>query len=301
VVAFGARSIVAAESSFEGQYALYITAADLVNVRNSSFTGGAGLELGGAKNVLVEGSQFTNLTVGGITIRDSTNVSIRSNRIEGSDEALEIGTGTVNVTVAKNTIVGNRVGINVEIGPSVEALGDGPVWIVNNTVERNGIGIAGNASSAVTVYHNRFLNNTVQASLTPGGLYDAGYLIGGNYWSDYAGKDDCTGYAQDTCTGPDLYGDTPYCLGAMGVSAESVDHYPLVFPTAPAARDRPPPPPLVLPPAQTGFSVTWLLVVMAVAAAGAATLALLQRRRKARTTAETAEADLAAEAEPPSR
>jgi parallel beta-helix repeat protein len=295
----GMRSLVATDSSFEGIYALYTSAAEEVSIRNSSFTGGAGLVLGGTAEILVEGNRFANLSVAGITVRDSSNVSIRANIIEGGGEGIEIGSRTMNVTVSENTISGNQVGINVETARPGATRGDGPVWIVNNTVERNGVGIRGNASVRVTVYHNRFINNTVQASVTPGGLYDAGYLIGGNYWSDYQGKDECTGYAQDICTGPDLYGDTPYCLGAMGVSAESVDHYPLMGPTAPPARNPPPPPPQTLAPAPTGFSVTWLLAVMAVAAAGAAALALIHHRGKARTDAEAAEAEISAQADGP--
>jgi len=111
--------------------------------------------------------------------------------------------------------------------------------IVRNDFSRNGFtvgwGVAiGDGSSGVRVHHNNFFNNTAQAR-EDGAMEDAwddGYPSGGNYWSDYAGADQCNGPAQDVCTAPDGIGDTPYAI-----DTDTRDRYPL---TAPVRWNMPP-------------------------------------------------------------
>ena len=70
------------------------------------------------------------------------------------------------------------------------------------------------------IYHNNFLNNTQNAYDRGRNTWDAGYLLGGNYWDDYIGVDG----------NRDGLGDTPYGI-AGNVSR---DEYPLMKPfTAP--------------------------------------------------------------------
>jgi parallel beta-helix repeat protein len=91
--------------------------------------------------------------------------------------------------------------------------------------------------SGTTVYHNDFLNNSyMQARENNGDLdsWDGGYIAGGNYWSDYPGRDLYSGPEQDL-PGPDGFGDSPYEIspGAVIPEAEVVsgfDHYPLIAP-----------------------------------------------------------------------
>jgi len=60
------------------------------------------------------------------------------------------------------------------------------------------------------IYHNNFINNTVQVYDYNGtNIWDNGYPSGGNYWSDYSGEDKYSGLCQDQ-PGADGIGDTPY-------------------------------------------------------------------------------------------
>jgi hypothetical protein len=81
------------------------------------------------------------------------------------------------------------------------------------------------SSSNNTLYHNNFVNNTLQAgSDSPTNTWDNGYPSGGNYWSDYNGSDLYSGPFQNV-TGSDGIGDTPYVI-----DANDIDHYPLMNP-----------------------------------------------------------------------
>jgi hypothetical protein len=55
-------------------------------------------------------------------------------------------------------------------------------------------------------------------------VWDNGYPAGGNYWSDYTGKDQYSGTKQNA-NGSDAVGDTPY-----DINFGQRDHYPLISP-----------------------------------------------------------------------
>lgn len=93
--------------------------------------------------------------------------------------------------------------------------------VFNNTIRNCRVGIAfwGSASNNA-VYHNDFLNNSIQVQMQDpdnpvGGRWDDGYVSGGNFWSDYNGTD----------ANADGIGDTPYII-----DADNIDHYPLMEP-----------------------------------------------------------------------
>jgi len=76
-------------------------------------------------------------------------------------------------------------------------------------------------------FHNNLINNTIQVyfyGAAKVNSWDAGYPSGGNYWSDYAGKDSYNGLNQNL-SGSDGIGDTPYII-----DARNRDHYPLMKP-----------------------------------------------------------------------
>lgn len=82
-------------------------------------------------------------------------------------------------------------------------------------------------SSNDIFYHNNFLNKTHQIiSYSSTNVWDNGYPPGGNYWSDYAGLDLCSGPYQNE-TGSDGIGDTTYVI-----NANNTDNYPLMKPYA---------------------------------------------------------------------
>jgi parallel beta-helix repeat protein len=98
--------------------------------------------------------------------------------------------------------------------------------LVHNGFYSNTYGIQIHSSINNTIFHNNLINNTVQVtpseSLT--NFWDDGYPSGGNYWSDYTGKDYNHGQNQDEL-GSDGIGDTPYVI-----DENNTDHYPLMVP-----------------------------------------------------------------------
>jgi hypothetical protein len=79
-------------------------------------------------------------------------------------------------------------------------------------------------STRNTIYHNNFVNNTIQVDdVSPeySSIWDNGYPSGGNYWSNYNGVDLHTGTYQNII-GSDGIGDTPYAI-----DVNNTDHYPL--------------------------------------------------------------------------
>ena len=97
--------------------------------------------------------------------------------------------------------------------------------ITDNNIAANSNGILLSSSSNNTVYHNNFANNLHQVT-SDGSLniWDNGYPSGGNYWTDYAGSDLCSGPHQNI-TGSDGIGDTPYVI-----DSGNADRYPLMNP-----------------------------------------------------------------------
>jgi hypothetical protein len=77
------------------------------------------------------------------------------------------------------------------------------------------------------VYHNNFINNTEQVSVSYVHTWDDGYPSGGNYWSDYTDVDLYSGPYQNE-TGSDGVWDHPYVI-----DANNQDRYPLVNPWTP--------------------------------------------------------------------
>src|SRR5438132_316364 len=85
--------------------------------------------------------------------------------------------------------------------------------------------ITGTNQSAI--YHNNFIQNDSQAYQSNTGItWDNGYPSGGNYWSNYAGVDNCSGPQQNICPSPDGIGDTPPSIDGTVYQ----DHYPFMKP-----------------------------------------------------------------------
>jgi parallel beta-helix repeat protein len=98
--------------------------------------------------------------------------------------------------------------------------------VTENCISNNSFGIVIYWSFVNDIYHNNFINNTKQASegSQSANVWDRGYPLGGNYWSDYVGEDVFRGPNQDQI-GSDGIGDTPYII-----DSDSQDNYPLMEP-----------------------------------------------------------------------
>jgi parallel beta-helix repeat protein len=106
-------------------------------------------------------------------------------------------------------------------GIYLENVTDGKIAM--NLLENNYHGVYLYGSNNNLIYHNNFINNTIQARDDGTNYWDDGYPSGGNYWSDYTGVDRCRGENQNM-PGSDGIGDAPYQIpGGAGQ-----DSYPLM-------------------------------------------------------------------------
>ena len=168
----------------------------------------------------VSGNVVTNNHFFGIyDLSDSVTISA-NNVTSNPDIGIQVSSGTAKVD--SNLIKANGFGV------LIWSSGNTTLW--RNQISANGIGVesalqSGSAARAL-VFHNNFVQNGINAMPGVNVAWDAGYPVGGNYWSDYTGVDNCSGPNQNICPGPDGIGDTPYY--SMGVL---LDHYPLIKPS----------------------------------------------------------------------
>ncbi|MEM3728576.1 MAG: NosD domain-containing protein [Candidatus Bathyarchaeia archaeon] len=117
--------------------------------------------------------------------------------------------------ISDNTVMNCGVGINIASDMGT---------ISRNIFLNNDYGIIIYNAVANRIYHNKFINNSVQAETGQSSNdWDNGYPSGGNYWSDYRGVDMRSGPNQDQ-PGSDGIGDTPYVIDSF-----NIDRYPLIL------------------------------------------------------------------------
>jgi len=206
--------------------------------------GGSGIAitlLSGASGSIIAGIVITHWDQG-ILIIDATNVKIYDNimslincngiTLEGSNAANNLiysnifqeNTVAINLTASatSNTIYKNIITSN-NIGLSLESSGNN---ITANIIAENEVGIDLSNSNNNIIYHNNFVSNDIQASISAstGNTWDNDCPSGGNYWSTYASVDLYHGPSQNE-TGSDGINDTQYTI-----AINNVDRYPLVHP-----------------------------------------------------------------------
>jgi parallel beta-helix repeat protein len=99
--------------------------------------------------------------------------------------------------------------------------------ITNNNLMNNQVGIGCYDSSSNSIFHNNFTDNVAQAyAESSANVWDDGYPLGGNYWSDHKGADNYRGSSQNE-PGSDGITDSP-----RTIDQSNVDHFPLMKPYA---------------------------------------------------------------------
>ena len=163
--------------------------------------------------IYLDCSNYTKIT--GNTIADndegiyqfsSTGNKISSNTIVNSTRAIYLGRSTGN-TITLNSISNNEMGIhlypqsngNIISGNIINnntAYGIKLYWSEENDITKNDIINTGGTgifieigSNNNEIYHNNFDNNTQNAYDECSNTWDDCERSGGNYWSDYTGKD----------------------------------------------------------------------------------------------------------------
>lgn len=131
-------------------------------------------------------------------------------------------------TSAVNWILNCTADNNTAMGIHIYSSSEGNLVTQSSLVD-NGCGVRIYNSAHNTIYNNDFINNTIQAyDNNASNNWDSAawdYMVGGNYWNDYAGQDIMSGPAQNL-PGADGFGDTPYTN--IGGGALAQDRYPLM-------------------------------------------------------------------------
>ena len=178
-----------------------------------------------------------------IYLENCTNPTVLGNQIRGSDLTNHDYGITLNFS-SNSTINGNRIW-NIEFGIGIQNSSNSEVsennvstvnqyalWLASstnnalweNSFTNNTIGVWLSSASTNLFYNNNFVNNTFQVQA--GGTisdWNNTYPLGGNYWSDYNGKDSSNGQFQNE-TGSDGIGDAPYVI-----DDKNQDQYPFMY------------------------------------------------------------------------
>ncbi len=155
---------------------------------------------------------------GFVGVVNSTNITVKDLNLTNNDP-------NVLFAYTRNSIIENVNASNSRLHSGVQLYSSSNNVLINNVLLNNRYGIYLTGGIDNTIYHNNFINNTIQASVTWSiNTWDDGYPSGGNYWSDYTGADLYSGPYQDE-TGSDGIGDTPYAI-----DTRSMDRFPLMAP-----------------------------------------------------------------------
>jgi multiple sugar transport system substrate-binding protein len=214
------------------------------NVTISGFTlqnGASGISLNHSKGDTITSNIITLNSLNGIEHYHSNNNIIRDNNVTlNSHAGIWLWNSSINIInhnyVSSNTWQGivtstssnyNQISENTVTDTQIEG-GIVLVESTDNSVNCNNVienwqGIMLENSSSNTIYHNNFINNTVQAYVTSGyiNFWDDDYPSGGNYWSNYADLDAHKGPGQNQ-TGSDGVWDHSYAI-----DEDNQDRYPL--------------------------------------------------------------------------
>lgn len=141
-----------------------------------------------AQSNLVEGNRFYDNAVG-IYVMYTDGVTIRNNIISHANGATGMGIGfkeASNTVVEGNDIIYCATGIGSDLSPFQP---DSNIWIRNNRIAYNGIGILFNSARS----GNIVTDNVFEGNLTHVAVNGAGTAMGntwqGNFWDDYQGFD----------------------------------------------------------------------------------------------------------------
>ncbi len=207
------------------EYGINVEASLNNSLNGNTVTGGViGLYLSTSSNYTsVAENSVSGAMLDIVLDQASDNNTIDGNTATGSLYGIGVADTSSFNTIAANNVTGNQYGVALATGS------DNNTVLLNTVAWNSQYGIYV-TSSTNFIYHNSFLNNTVQAYVDVSGvgnMWNDTYPSGGNYWSDYKGTNHSWGPRQNH-PGPDGFGDSPY-----PINASNSDNYPLMQPWSP--------------------------------------------------------------------
>jgi parallel beta-helix repeat protein len=164
-----------------------------------------------------------------LTYSSNNNSIYENNILVSGQEGIGLSWSANNNKIYGNHIRGGLYGIHASYSSSQKIWGNNITdtiyglhfsdssnnIISENTVKNTTTAVFLDSSSENTIFHNNFMDFEKDAYVFDShlNLWDAGYPIGGNYWSNYTGVD----------SDPDGIGDSPHRL-----DAENSDNFPLM-------------------------------------------------------------------------
>lgn len=183
----------------------------------------------------------------GINIK-RTNIYVANSIINNTDTAIVVPSFiNNNITIINNSINIAQCGINLNANENINIhenyinnCTNYGIWlyyskncrIIGNTIVNNNIGVMTQGTESNTFGMNYFIENLVQVDTDSFDRWYLTYPNGGNYWSDYSGRDIKKG-AQQSIDGSDGFGDIPYIIG----NPTRRDIYPIFIDTIPPTAD----------------------------------------------------------------
>jgi parallel beta-helix repeat protein len=208
---------IAASNLIDGKPVYFFVNQKDVEVNPSSHPSIGYLAFVDCQHVTVKNLNRQNAAMG-IILVNTPDSEITQNTLENNFRGIYLY-GSYNNNVSQNQIRNCKTGLQI-VTETVNI-------ITGNTFENNECGIFLEGSAQI-MYHNNFINNQKHVdaqeftSLPKYGnpengkyVWDNGYPSGGNYWSDYTGKDENN----------DGIGDTPYIVSQY---YNNTDYYPLM-------------------------------------------------------------------------
>jgi parallel beta-helix repeat protein len=227
LLAYTTNSTVTQNNATQNDYGIYLYGSSNNTItRNTATANNGGIHLtSSSNNNIISGNTATANNADGIVLVYSS-----SNTVNGNSATTNAGCGIVLYASSNNTVIGNNAtangcGIRLSLMPNMMPPPSSWNSIIANNMENNSIGLQLYSAPNNTMYHNNFIENSVQVSVDSASLSNAWndtYPSGGNYWSDYNGTDTLSGPFQNE-TGSDRIGDTPYII-----DSNNPDHYPLM-------------------------------------------------------------------------
>jgi len=153
----------------------------------------------------------------GVSLTSVNDVTIRNINVQDFYYGILIVSAS-QTTISGNNLTANNIGIVLLDSSDYNSMN-------GNNINGNDIGIWVDSSSNNDIYHNNFIDNTLQVSTyDSANIWDNNYPAGGNYWSNYKGADQFRGPNQDGI------GSDGICDASYAIDAANIDNFPLTKP-----------------------------------------------------------------------